>query len=75
VFACLKTAQPLQGCKLSHRAFLNPGFQSKLSHPTRAARAGTPAWADIRQRFQRYKIFPPNLGFATFCAKHCEAVS
>jgi hypothetical protein len=49
VLACLKTAQPLQGCKLSHRAFLNPGFQSK-------------PWADISQRFQRYKIFPPNLG-------------
>jgi hypothetical protein len=33
----------------------DPGFQSKHFHPTRAARAGTPAWAGIRQRFQRFE--------------------
>ncbi len=44
--------QPLQGCDESLAAFLFPGFQSKHSHPTRAARVGTPAWLD--QRFQRY---------------------
>ena len=33
-----------------------PGFQSKRSHPTRAARVGTPAWAEISQRFQRYSL-------------------
>lgn len=37
----------------------SPGFQSKRSHPARAARAGTPACAAISQRFQRYpgKLF------------------
>jgi hypothetical protein len=30
-----------------------PGFQSKHFHPTRAARAGAPAWAGICERFQR----------------------
>ena len=32
----------------------DPRFQSKHVHPTRAARVGTPAWAEIRQGFQRY---------------------
>ena len=36
-----------------------PGFQSKRSHPTRAARAGTPVWAGISQRFQRYSSPAP----------------
>jgi hypothetical protein len=46
-------SQPLQGCELNKCASLSPGFQSKRSHPTRAARAGTPAWAGISERFQR----------------------
>ncbi|HEY2973687.1 MAG TPA: hypothetical protein VGJ48_14330, partial [Pyrinomonadaceae bacterium] len=53
---CSLTAKPsqlLQSCEESIEAFATPGFQSKRSHPTRAARAGTPAWAEISQRFQR----------------------
>jgi hypothetical protein len=46
--------QLLQSCKESLEAFANPGFQSKRFHPTRAARVGTPAWAGIGERFQRY---------------------
>jgi hypothetical protein len=32
-----KPRNPVQGCEQSPRAFLNPGFQSKHSHPVRAA--------------------------------------
>jgi hypothetical protein len=48
-----KHSQLLQSCKESIEAFSAPGFQSKHFHPTRAARVGTPAWAEISQRFQR----------------------
>ena len=46
-----KTAQPLQGCEESPRAFLDPGFQSK-------------PWAGIGERFQRYssRTSLPNSG-------------
>jgi hypothetical protein len=36
------------------RALVDPGFQGKHFNPTRAARVGTPAWAEISERFQRY---------------------
>jgi hypothetical protein len=64
-----KPRNPFQGCEQSLLAFSNPGFQSKHFHPTRAARVGTPARADISQRFQRLLILARTDAFSTFCAK------
>ena len=54
-----KASQPptSRGCEQSCRAILHPGFQSKHSHPVRAARPGTPAWAGICQRLRRTQSF------------------
>jgi hypothetical protein len=51
-----KQSQLLQSCEKIYCGSLNPGFQSKHFHPTRAALAGTPAWAGISERFQRYLV-------------------
>ena len=49
-----------------------PGFQSKRSHPARAARAGTPAWAGTCQRFQRYSSPAPAASGPFFEVANCD---
>jgi hypothetical protein len=42
---------PFSGLRTISARILNLGFQSKHFHPTRAARVGTPAWADFANDF------------------------
>ena len=51
---------------------LSPGFQSKRSHPVRAARKGTPAWAEICELLRSNKR--SSLALLTFFAKPLAGV-